>query len=374
MPMACRKASLVWVLSLLLAISVPVEADTVALNPNHPERYTVVKGDTLWDISSRFLKDPWQWAQVWTINPQIKNPHLIYPGDVIVFTYINGKPALTLLPAEKLAPPAAAEGQAPGAPAAQALPPPPVPLGTVKLEPQVRAEPLKEAIPTISPEVIRPFLTQPLVVSRTQLEKAGYVTEGLDNRVALGDQSKFYARGLGKNPAHYYQVFRPSIPLKDPETGETLGYQATYLGDAELLAPGDPSKLVVTRVKEEILPTDRLVAVPEHQPPLPYYYPHAPKEKVHGSIIWASDAVNQFGPMTVVAISLGANKGMEAGDVLRIMHHTGKHLDPVTQRYYEIPDEQEGLLMVFRVFDKVSYALVMSASRSVRLYDTVRTP
>ena len=376
MPMTRRKASLVWVLGLLIAVSAPVGADTVALNPKHPNRYTVVKGDTLWDISSRFLRDPWQWARVWTFNQQIKNPHLIYPGDVIVLTYVNGKPALTLLPEEKLVPGPTSAGQAPSAAPAQAeeLPPPPVPLTTVKLEPKVRAEPLNEAIPTINPEAIRPFLTEPLVVSRSQMEKSGYVTEGMDNRVALGDQSEFYARGLGTHPASYYQIYRPAKPLIDPATGDLLGYQATYLGDAKLLQPGDPSKLVVTRVTEEILPTDRLLPAPKHEPPLPYYYPHPPKNEVHGSIIWAYDALNQFGPMTVVAISLGADKGMEVGDVLRIMHHAGRHLDPVTHRYYNIPDEQEGLLMVFRVFDKVSYALVMSAERSIRMYDTVQTP
>jgi len=373
--MSCRSLSLVWVLGLLLAVSVPAGADTVALNPDHPESYTVVKGDTLWGISARFLKDPWQWAQVWTVNPQIKNPHLIYPGDAIVFAYVKGKPTLTLLREEKLVPPATgAEGETPSAPAPEEAATAPTPEGTVKLEPQVRVEPLQNAIPTISPSVIGPYLTQPLVVSRSQLDSAGYVTEGLDNRVALGNMSEFYARGLGEHPAEYYQVFRPGKVLKDPDSGEILGYEAMYLGDAKVLAPGDPAKLIVTRVKQEILPTDRLLAAPEHQPPLPYYFPHAPRRQVHGRIVSALNSVQEFGPMTVVAISLGRRDGMEVGDVLRIMHHVGKHLDPLTKHYYTIPDEDEGLLMVFRAFDKVSYALVMSAKRPIRLYDVVKTP
>ncbi len=381
MPMSVRNLSMVWVLGLLLTVSMPAAADTVSIKPDHPERYTVVKGDTLWDISSRFLKDPWQWAKVWTVNTQIKNPHRIYPGDVIVFTTVNGKPALTLLRDEKLVPTAAGtEEQAPSTPAQTAAAPGSAPLSApasekvVKLEPEVRPEPLFGAIPTIDPNAIGPFLTQPLVVSQKQLDSAGYVTEGVDNRIALGDTSEFYARGLGDHPAEFYQIFRKGKALKNPDNGELLGYEAIYLGEAQLLTAGDPAKLVVTRVTQEILPTDRLLAAPEHQPPVPYYFPHSPERDVHGRIVSALDSLQQFGPMTVVAISLGRADGMKQGDVLRIMHHVGKRLDPVTQHYYRIPDQSAGLLMVFRVLDKVSYALVMTAERPIRLYDVVRTP
>ena len=375
--MARRIPSFAAVLGLLLSLAAPAYAGAVALKPDHPQRYTVVRGDTLWGISARFLKDPWQWAKVWTINPQIKNPDLIYPGDVIVFAYVNGKPQLTLLRTTTLAPAPQAEAAAPTPASASAPPLPPTggaPLTVVKLEPQVRSEPIRQAIPTISPSVIGPFLTRPLVVSRHQLRHAPYIAEGLENHVVLGSASKFYARGLGPHPARYYQIFRQGKQLKDPDSGKTLGYQAVYLGRAKLLRPGDPALLVVTRARQEILPLDRLVATPRRQPPLPYYFPHPPGHMVRGRIISAQNNIEDFGPLSVVVINLGHNDGMKDGDVLRILRHGRKRTDPVTKGSYYTPNEGEGLLMVFRVFGKVSYALIMSATGPIHLYDMVATP
>lgn len=365
----------------LLALATPVFADTVDLKPDHPERYVVQKGDTLWDISQRFLKDPWRWASVWKINDQIKNPHLIYPGDVIVLTYVEGKPQLSVLREEKVAPApseAAVPAVAPApevaaAPVEQPVGETPSGMKVVKLQPRVHAEPIKQPIPTISPEVIAPFLTQPLVVGRSELRDAGYVTIGLDDRRALGDGSEFYARGLKNSETEYYQIFRQGAALKHPDTGEVLGYEALYLGEAKMLEPGDPAKLVVTSVKQEILPTDRLLAAPE-KAALPYYFPRAPEKEVHGRILSAINGMREFGPNTIVAISLGQRDGIEEGNVLRIMRHVGQDTDPVTGRRYKLPDESTGLLMVFRVFDKVSYALIMDARQPIRLYDALRTP
>jgi hypothetical protein len=342
-------------------MSFSATADVVQLKDDHPQRYTVVKGDTLWDISTRFLKTPWHWPKIWKINEQIANPHLIYPGDVIVLRYVDGKPELTVLRAGKL-------------PTFEAPPEePPTDGRTVKIQPRVHALPLKEAIPTISPDVILPFLSQPLAVDENQLEQAGYITIGLDNRIALGDNSEFYARGLKEKNDEYYQIFRRGKPLVHPETKELLAYEAIYLGDAQKLEPGDPSKLVVTLVKQEILPTDRLLAAPK-SPPLPYYYPRPPKDKVNGRIVAALNAVSEIGPYTIVAITLGKREGMEEGHVLRIMRHVGKHRDPVTREYYNLPDEESGLLMVFRTYEKISYALVMDATRPIHLHDAVTTP
>jgi LysM repeat protein len=379
----------------LFAFVAPAYADTVALKPDHPDRYVVQKGDTLWDISKRFLKDPWRWASVWTINDQVKNPHLIYPGDVILLTYVDGKPQLGVVREEKFVPTVTAEpaSVAPTAVPAAVVGPqadvePVVTLTTaveepagetptgmkvVKLRPKAHAESIASAIPTISPDVIVPFLTEPLVVGSSELDRAGYVTIGLDDRVALGDGSEFYARGLKNSSTEYYQIFRKGAALRHPDTGETLGYEAQYLGDARVLEAGDPTKLVVTRVKQEILPTDRLLKTPE-KAALPYYYPRAPDKNVKGRILSAVNGLREFGPTTIVTISLGKREGMEEGHVLRIMRHAGVSKDPVTKRSYKLPDEETGLLMVFRVFDKVSYALVMDANRPVHLFDTVRTP
>jgi hypothetical protein len=354
-------------LALLLATP-PLAADTVALRDGHPDRYIVVKGDTLWDIAARFLRDPWRWANVWNKNDQIRNPHLIYPGDVIILTYRDGQPELGVLRNQKLTPAAYTSG---GETGEIIETPPPGPV--VKLSPDVRSEPLPGAIPTIKPEAIAPFLSEPLAIERRELNKAGYVTTGLDDRVALGSLSQFYARGLGDAPADYYKIFRPGKALRHPDTGEVLAYEAMFLGEAKVLETGDPTKLEVVRVKQEIVPGDRLLAAGEN-PPLPYYYPHAPERPVAGRILSALNGVEAFGPNTVVAISLGARDGMEAGQVLRIMRHVGKHRDPITKRKYRLPDEQSGLLMVFRPYEKVSYALVMYAERPVHIHDAVTNP
>jgi len=382
MPMPVKNLLSLGAILALLVLAAPVYADTVALKSDHPDRYVVQKGDTLWDISARFLKDPWRWASVWTINEQIKNPHLIYPGDVILLTYVDGKPQLSVVRDEK---PAPVPETVPQAVAEEAITTPtsaieepagetPTGMKVVRLRPKVHSEPIGAAIPTISPDAIVPFLTEPLAVGRSELDRAGYVTIGLDDRRALGDGSEFYARGLKKNSsAEYYQVFRQGQALKNPDTGETLAYEAQYLGDAKLLVPGDPTKLVVTRVKQEILPTDRLLEAPE-KAALPYYFPRAPDKNVKGSILAAINGLREFGPTTIVAISLGKREGMEEGHVLRIMRHVGVGKDPVTRRKYKLPDEETGLLMVFRVYDKVSYALIMDANRPVHIYDVVRTP
>ena len=366
----------------LLTLAGPAWGDVVALNPEHPDRYVVQKGDTLWDISKRFLKDPWRWASVWTINEQIKNPHLIYPGDVILLTYVDGKPQLTVQRQEPVIPSpepdATVTAVEPPAMPTSAIEEPagetPSGLPVVRLRPKAHVGSILSAIPTISPDAIVPFLTEPLVVGRSELLKAGYVTIGLDDRVALGDGSEFYARGLKKNTkTEYYQIFRQGAKLKHPDTGENLGYEALYLGDAKVLAPGDPTKLVVTRVKQEIVPTDRLLEAPERAA-LPYYFPRAPDKNVKGRILSAINGLREFGPNTIVAISLGKREGMQEGHVLRILRHVGRSKDPVTKRSYKMPDEDSGLLMVFRVFDKVSYALIMDANRPIHLHDALRTP
>jgi len=365
-----RRFFSVLIITLLGLAPLLAAGDEVRLKPDRPERYTVVKGDTLWDIATRFLQSPWHWPRVWRINEGIKNPHLIYPGDVIVLRYVDGQPELTLLRSEKLSPGGTAPAEAPTEGAALD----PTGVGQVtKLLPRVHSEPLDRAIPTIPPNTIVPFLTQPLVVGDRELEQAGYVTVGFDNRIALGTQSVFYARGLRETEAEYFQVFRPGRALRSPDTGEILAYEALYLGDAQRLENGDPSKLIVTAVKQEIVPTDRLLAAP---PPagLPYYFPRSPGKPVKGYIIAALNAVSEIGSHAVVTLSLGEREGIEEGHVLRVMYRQGTHLDPVTRREYALPDEESALVLVFRTFEKVSYALVLNATRPVNLLDSVVTP
>lgn len=362
------------IVSFLTAAGI-ARADEVQLKPDHPERYTVVKGDTLWDISARFLNSPWHWPKIWKINESIKNPHLIYPGDVVVLRMVDGKPELSVLRKETVsttAPvlPSLPESAKTPEPAAAAVS---KDGRTVKLSPQMHSEPLETAIPTIQPNAIMPFLTRPLVVGDNELEQAGYITTGLDDRIALGNGSQFYARSLKDDGAEYYQVVRQGKPIYHPETGELLAYEAVYLGNAQRLETGDPSKLVVTEVKQEIIPTDRLLEAPK-KPSLPYYYPHAPKTQVEGRIVSALNAVAEIGPYTVVGITLGTREGIEEGNVLRVMRHVGNHKDPVTRERYKLPDEESALVMVFRTYEKMSYALVMTATRPVHMLDAVITP
>ncbi len=357
------------IIALLLTSPGLTRADVVQLNPDHPERYTVVKGDTLWDISTRFLKSPWLWPKIWKINQDIKNPHLIYPGDVIVLRMVNGQPELSVLRKEKLTPELPSLPSVSTAPAAAA----PSDGRTVKLEPRVHSEPLESAIPTIQPNAIAPFLSRPLAVGKNELEDAGYISAGFDDRIALGNGSIFYARGLKDDGPEYYQIFRLGKAIHDPDTGELLAYEAIYLGDAQRLESGDPSKLVVTSVKQEILPTDRLLAAPK-KGSLPYYYPHPPKTDVHGSVVSALNSLDEIGPYAIIGISLGTREGMNDGTVLRVMRHVGTARDPITHERYKLPDEESGLVMVFRTYEKMSYALVMTATHPVHMLDTVITP
>jgi LysM repeat protein len=359
--------ALIILLGLLPAL---VAADDVRVKPDGPERYTVVRGDTLWDIAARFLQTPWHWPRVWKINQTIKNPHLIFPGDVIVLRYVDGQPELTVLRNEKLTPDGAT---ATGAAAVGGVSAVRTATGRTQLQPRVYSEALEQAIPTLGPEVIVPFLTQPLVVGARELDRAGYVTVGLDNRIALGTQSQFYARGVTDSDAEYFQIFRPGNALKHPDTGEVLAYEALYLGDAQRLESGDPAKFIVTSVKQEILPTDRLLVAPARAG-LPYYFPRPPGKQVRGRVIAALNSVAEIGSHTVVTVSLGEREGIEEGHVLRVMYRQGKQRDPVTRKDYNLPDEESALLLVFRTFEKVSYALVMNATRPVNLLDAVVTP
>ncbi|MFV1997060.1 MAG: LysM peptidoglycan-binding domain-containing protein [Acidiferrobacterales bacterium] len=343
-------------------------AEVIKLRDDRPERYVVVKGDTLWSISARFLKSPWHWPKIWKTNEQIANPHLIYPGDVIIFGYdADGKPVLTVQRTEQLGPVTTETlEQAPRYETRQ------IDSRTIRLSPKVRVMPLDSAIPTIPPAEIAPFLSKPLVVGRNELEDAGYVAVGMDDRIILGPRSEFYARGVNLREEEY-KIFRTGEALRDPETGEILAYEAIDLGDARMLEPGDPAKMVVVAARQEILPRDRLLVSPRVQA-LPYYAPHAPKKKVRGWILAADNAVSEIAPKTVIAISLGRRDGIEEGHVLRVKRHVGKRRDPVTRREFKLPDDDSGLVMVFRTFERVSYALVMSATRSIRINDAVVTP
>ena len=330
-------------IALLLAIAMSLGAGsawaqtTPELRSDHPDRYVVQKGDTLWDIASRFLKDPWRWPLIWQNNPNIENPHLIYPGDLLVVTGLDT-------------------------------------IKIVRLKPKVRRNPLDRGIPAIPPNVIQPFLTSPLIIQEGELDQAGYVLQGVDDQIVLGKYSGFYARNLGDLEAESYRLFHIGETLVHPETGELLGIETRHLGDARMLrADQDISKLVVIDSSEDIGPGDRILPTNDSAP-LPYFEPRAPQQDVEGWILYAPKGVREVGRFDVVIITGGEREGLEPGHVLRAMYHRAGRTDPVTGETYILPDESSGLMMVFRVFEKLSFALIMEATRAINIGDKYINP
>ncbi len=385
-----------------LAPAPALGADASALQEGAPDQYIVVPGDTLWGISGRFLKDTWRWPELWRMNQeQLRNPHRIYPGDVIVLDRSGAEVQLRLLKADDPAAVAAAAAAAP-------------PRDTVKLSPRVRAEPLADkAIPAIPPSAIEPFLSRPLVVGQDELDSAPFVLATQENRLAIGAGSVAYAEGLGSDKGDVWQVFRRGDALIDPETDEILGYQATYLGDARVIRRGTPATIEITKSAQEIYAGDRLLPAAKEMPTFSYV-PRAPWKPVRGRIMSTYASLGETGPLGIVALSKGSKDGLEVGHVLAIYRSQttlryGTRMAPLYGReglsgsdspraYYseeitprdaplyergrritaedaaKLPDERFGLVMVFRTFDRAAFGLVMQASRPVAVNDVVTNP
>lgn len=387
-----------------LLFAMPAKADEVKLQDNAPEKYVVVKGDTLWDISGRFLKDPWRWPEVWNLNrEEIKNPHWIYPGDMVVLDRSGGKPRLKLVTGSKNG------------------------MRTVKLSPGVRASDMgNDAIQTIPARVIYPFLSQPRVVAEDALSNAPFILGTNEERVVLGTGDDAFATG-GKEGVTRWNVLRPGKTLKDPETGEVLGHEVEYLGDARTVLAGAPQKIRITQSIQEILPKDKLV---EADASMTFeYVPRAPDKQVNGRIISAYGGISDSGRYQTVVINRGKRDGLEPGHVLAVyregravelskdekekmtwvadkqgvpnggawlysdvrclkenskvtydqsadvrnaFRNTCLGLDSDTT--VKLPDARSGLVMVYRVYDRVSYALIMQSERPVYLLDNVKNP
>ncbi len=338
------------------------------LAPNAPDRYTIVRGDTLWGISSLFLKSPWRWPELWGMNKnEIKNPHLIYPGQTLYLERIGDRARLRL-------------GE-PTGPASEAVKLTPcmdqVPGGsgdTIKVRPCTRGESLADkAIPAIPSHVIEPFLSQPLVVEAHALDKAPRVMAAQEGRVYLGSGDTAYVRGITDQDATDYFVYRPAKPIMEPGTKKILAYEAVYLGTAKLLRPGEPATFKILNSKEEIGIGDRLVKI--ERPAQANYIPHAPENDIRGRVVSIYGGVKQAGSNQVIAISVGRTQGLEIGDVLAL-YRTGEKVKDRTDgnRQVKLPNEQYGVLFVFRIFDKIAYGLVMNVRLPVEVGDTVQKP
>jgi hypothetical protein len=323
-------------------------AADVVLNPDHPDRYVVVKGDTLWDISNMFLRDSWLWPEIWYVNPQITNPHLIYPGDILTLVYVDGKPQLQLQ---------------------RGYP-------TVKMDPHARVEGLDQAIPTIPIDAIEPFLTKPLIVSEDQLEVAPYVVASADEHVVTGAGDRVYVRGIEGTDTGLFDIFEPGGPLIDPDTEELLGYEAIYVGEGAVQAFGDPATLLLTKTDREARVGDRLWPAAT-EPAVTHFTPHAPPPGTEGRILSVLGGVTQIGQFNIIVINRGEADGIESGHIMKIFQRGETIRDTVSGKRgdkVKLPDEEAGMLMVFRTFDRVSFCLVMKAHRAIHILDDVRAP
>jgi len=334
------------------------KTEPVALQDNVPSRYVVVRGDTLWGISSRYLKNPWKWPELWGINKDlVHNPHWIFPGDVLILDLTGATPRLRL------------EGAPDGGTSrwyGSAL-------QVTELHPQIRSQPATTApIPMIPARAIDPFLTRSLIMEPGQLADAPRIIANNDQRVVISAGDTAYVRGLNDKGGDHWQVFRQGRQFQDPRTREILGFQAVYLGDADVMGFGEVSTVHIASARQEIALGDRLALAPPMQNVS--FMPHAPDKLIDGQVIAGSDSsVFELGTFSVVMLNRGARNGVEVGQVLGLFHSEGR-IPLGRNRVINMPEQRYGILLVFRVFEKMSFGLVMSSSRSVHVLDHVRNP
>ncbi|TAM34883.1 MAG: LysM domain-containing protein [Rhodanobacter sp.] len=362
----------------LVALTV-FAAGAAQLRNSHPDSYTVHRGDTLWGISAKFLMKPWLWPEIWQANPQIRNPHLIYPGDVLNLAFINGRPALTL-------------------------------------KPSVHRE--GEAVPAIPLDALKTFLKDLRVVNSSAVKEAPYVVGVEENQLRVTSGQNIYVRGLKSEPGERWAIVRPehmfrgydnddkgsavfadelwanAAMVKSPweedfdngsghyRRGKDLGVEVRVIGTAQVLHSGDPATLLVTESTAEIRSGDRLMPVGDN-PYDPYFYPHAaasdPKD---GRVIAFTDAMDAVGPHQIVALSVGAKDGIDNGTTFSVWHPGDNIHDDVASNSWNrsvgkrvtLPDEYVAHVMVFRTFDNVSYGLVMDGLRPVKKGDKIKLP
>lgn len=333
--------------ALLVITVMPVQAearkDNLLLRDNYPEEYVVVKGDTLWHISGRFLKSPWKWPVVWGINPQVDNPHLIYPGDVIFLTWVNGKPRLGV-------------------------------RRDSGIYPKARVSPLVQPIPAIPLRNIISFLNDNRVLSEDLLKEAPYVLGSKGERIIAGAGDRVYARGELIEQQRRQGIYRASEEYIDPDTEEHLGYEALKLAEGDVFAKNDDVvTLDIRKSNKEIRVLDRVVPTEEVRIQS-VFYPQPSPEGVKGKILSVLGGVRDGGQLDVVAINRGLREGLEAGHVFAIYRRGELVKDPVTKELVTLPQERSGELMVFKVFEKVSYGLVLRSNDVVSVGDELREP
>lgn len=325
-----------------------IDRSVIPIAPDAPERYVVQKGDTLWDIAARFLSDPWFWPEIWYVNPQVENPHLIYPGDELALTWVDGKPRLVL--------------ERPGA---------------TRLSPRVREQPLSEAIRAIPWNVVEAFMSRPTVLSKEQVKDAPYVVAGRDRRLMSAAGDDVYVRRLpaSVDKGAAYRLYRVGAELKDPETGDALGYDGIYTGLARLDRQGDPATMKLTASARETQPGD--IALPDVVDVNLDFIPRAPSADVRGQVMAVAEERIAGAQYHVVVINRGTRHGLEPGNVLSIWQQAAEVADetahPVSRKV-QLPENRIGRFMVFKSWERLSYGLVLESDREIHVGDAVRSP
>lgn len=345
-----------WLISVAIGCFISlysVAADFAAQNPlkdGHPDKYIVLKGDTLWGISDKFLESPWLWPEIWQVNPQIENPHLIFPGDTIGLVYVDGQAKLTVLRR-------GAQGR------------------TVKLTPTARITPIDTAIPSIPMDAIDSFIVNNRIVEEELLLRAPYIISGEEGQLIGGKDDKVYARGnFGGQPLKRYGIYRGGDRYIDPVTKELLGFEALEMGSAKVTAQNnDVLTMILTETNQDIRIGDRLLESEEVKLET-VFHPSSPELEIRGHIIAVPGGVSQVGQFDVVVINKGEREKIKPGNVLAIYRKGTLVKDPIAKETVELPAERAGLLMIFRVFDKVSYGLVLRSKRVLSVLDEVRNP
>lgn len=345
-------------------------AQAVEVNPDHPDQYIVQEGDTLWDISARFLVEPWRWPEIWQVNPQIENPHLIYPGDIVSLSYDGDTPVLTVQ---------RGEGSD----------------RTVRLSPSIRAEARDRAIHTIPIDAIRSFLTRPLIVGEDEMQDWPYVVSSYEQHLVMSPGIETYVRDLDPDQeSTSYAIYRrgPAYVTRVDGKEVVLGYEAIYVGDAEITAFGDPATISLSNTVMEVMEGDRLLPRTEDEV-YSRFIPSTPDQALEGSIISARNVLTEIGQYQVVVLDRGTAHGVVVGNVLGAYQQGEVVMDPYagTRKSYDdsalinylgrsksrgepvvLPETRSGVVMVFRTFDQVSYALVMEALRPLHIGNTVK--
>jgi hypothetical protein len=318
--------------------------EPVPLAQGHPNEYVVQVGDTLWDIAGTFLKDPWFWPEIWYVNPDIENPHLIYPGDVLGLVYIDGQQRITNV-----------RGSA------------------YRLSPQARVTPLSETINSIPYESVAAFLSTGLILEKEEADALPYIVDIRGEHLVAAAGNEVYVRGLSADmPGTRLNIVHIGDPLTDPDDNRMIGYQGLLVGEGRLSRGGDPATVALTDTVREALKGDRLI--PDTVDVPLNFFPQSPSNEIEGRIISVVNGVTQIGQYQVVVINRGTNNGLSVGDVLSVFQTGEVVSDRVKGGTVKLPDEKSGTVMVFKTYDRISYGLVMEATQALHVLDTVRNP